>query len=350
MQDIEEIVNPFYRPSADSVFCKALMERNSPDWRALRTCLEEGGTGKEAFELCFVSKRFWLAKWLLKKGVIPGDGPGWMRPYDEPKRLEASDAEWYQVPECKKAHYFSLLKTMRAKGIDLETWRYYFGSAAVDEPAWDPCMIAEALENEEYERVAAILQANYAAREPRVVDWFIEQGYRKGHVVVLYYLAQNLLRYSKDRVPTVEDLNFGVRCTVLLMLRVAQDVMCCKLDVVKAGREEVYAAFAQDAKIWLTARWPADVLATPAAIGDELDKWLAANADMDLPLPTWATCLEVGFVDFYWKKPTAHDVTSFKRCTNIAATRASVAVHVLKMLRTTPTWEAFFSQSPFPSA
>jgi hypothetical protein len=71
---------------------------------------------------------------------------------------------------------------------------------------------------------------------------------------------------------------------------------------------------------------------------------------MDMPLPTWATCLEVGFVGFYWKKPTAHDVTLFKRCTNIVAARASVAVHVLKLLRTTHTWEAFFSHSPFPSA
>ena len=348
MQDIE-IVNPCFRPTAESTFCEALVKRNSPDWRALKTCLKEGGTGKEAFELCFVSKRFWLAKWLLKKGVIPGDGPGWMRPYDEPKCVEASDAEWYQVPACNKAHYFSLLKIMRAKGIDLEGWQYYFGSAAVDKPAWDPCLPAEALENEKYERVAAILQTNYAAREPGVVNWSIEQGYHKGHVVVLYYLAHNLLRYSKDRVPTVEDLNFGVQCTALLMLRVAQDVMCCKLDVDKADREEVYAAFAQDAKIWLTARWPADILATPAEIGDELDKWLAANADMDLPLPTWATCLKVGFVEIYWKNPTALDVTFFKTCTNIAAIRASVAVHVLKLLRTTHTWEAFFSHSLLPS-
>ena len=198
--------------------------------------------------------------------------------------------------------------------------------------------------------MAAILQANYAAREPRVVKWSIEQGYCKGHVVVLYYLAHNLLRYSKGRVHTVEDLNFGVRCTALLMLRAAQDVMCCKLGEVKADREQVYAAFAEDAKKWLTARWPVDVLATPAAVGDELDKWLAANADMDLPLPTWASCLEVGFLEIYWKKPSAHDVTFFKRCTNIAAIRASVAVHVVKLLRTTPSWEAFFSHSPFPSA
>ena len=223
--------------------------------------------------------------------------------------------------------------------------------AAVPEPstAWNPALPAEALEIEEYERVAAILQANYAAREPRVVNWSIDLGYRKGHVVVLYYLSHNLLRYSKGRVPTVEDLNFGVRCTALLMLRVAQDVMCCKLDLAKADREQVYPAFAQDAKKWLTARWPADVLATPAAIADELDHWLASNTDMELPLPTWATCFQLGFLGFYWQKPSAHDVTSFKRCTNIAATRASVAVHVLKLLRTTPTWEAFLSQSPFPS-
>ena len=123
-------VNPYFEPTAEGVFCKALLERNWPDWRALNTCLKEGGTGKLAFEQCFTSKRFWLAKWLLKKGVIPGVGPGWMRPYDEPKCVEASNTEWYQVPECNKAHYFSLLKTMRAKGIDMDSWQYYFGSAA----------------------------------------------------------------------------------------------------------------------------------------------------------------------------------------------------------------------------
>ena len=120
------IPDEFLRPTAESEFCRALIKRHSPDWRALRICLRQGGTGKQAFEWCFITQRFWLAKWLLKKGVVPGNGPGWMRPYDEAKCREASDAEWYQVPECKKAHYFSLLKFMRAKGVELEKWEYYF--------------------------------------------------------------------------------------------------------------------------------------------------------------------------------------------------------------------------------
>ena len=213
---------------------------------------------------------------------------------------------------------------------------------------WDPSAPADALVAEDYERVAAVLQAFYAAREPRVVNWSIDLGYRRGHVPVLYFLTYNLLRYSKGRVPTVEDLKFGVRCAALLLLRVAQDVMCCKLALAKADREGVYPAFVVDVRRWLTGRWSAEVLPTPAAVAEELDQWLAANTDVELPLPTWATCFQAGFLGFYWNKPSLHDITSFKRCTNIAATRASVAVHVLSALRTSATWADFLAVSPFP--
>jgi hypothetical protein len=217
-------------------------------------------------------------------------------------------------------------------------------SACEAQCTWKPEHLAGLLHDQDYDALVTALQAYYDARDPRVVNWSIEFGYRQGHVPVLHLLAHNFLRYSKGRVPTIEDLAFGTRCALLLLLRVFQDVASCKLDLAKADRDGVYPAFLSSVQLWLLNRWTDDVLPSPAEVAVELETWLQKTKS--LPLPTWASCFSSGFMGgMYWAKPSSHDVTSFKRCTNVAHTQAAAAAQFIDSLKTSGNWHVFLHKN-----
>jgi hypothetical protein len=117
--------NTMDRP--DTVLTNALMARRMPDWRALRTCFKNGGTGAQAFRELFVAGYFWLAKWLLLKGVVPGAAPGQRYPHrDYDKDKVVAEKEWCQMPVQRKDVYFLLLRTMRARGFPLAGWETHY--------------------------------------------------------------------------------------------------------------------------------------------------------------------------------------------------------------------------------
>ena len=187
-------------------------------------------------------------------------------------------------------------------------------------------------------------------RDPRVVNWCVEWGYRKGHVPVLYHLARNLLRFSNGRVPSLEDLEFGIRCALLLLVRTAQDVISCRMDLAKADLDFIYEAMKDMVRHWVM-RWNPDRYVTVARIRDDLDAWFKTVPIETLPLPSWATSFQcswsyiplVSKCTMYWVNPVAHDVKAFQRSTTVPATRSSVVREFLNVLAKHESWSAFFA-------
>jgi len=212
-------------------------------------------------------------------------------------------------------------------------------SSAVPPQCWDGTTLATSLHEENYQAVMDVLDdAINVKRDPRAINWSIEYGYRRGHVPVLWHLSRNFLRFSNGRVPSCEDLAFGVRCAVLMLLRVAQDVVSCKVDLAKADRDFVYTALATEVSKWVL-RWDNNTLPTRMDIAAELARWIVA-VDV-LPLPTWATSFASGFLKWKWTQPTATDTASFRRCAKLAETRLVVADKFIALLRDSPSWAAF---------
>ena len=192
------------------------------------------------------------------------------------------------------------------------------------------------------ELVAAVGEAMDTHRVPRCVNWCIQLGYRQGHVPILYALTRNTLRYSRGRVPSCEDLAFGVKCAVLLLLRTAQDVVCCRKDLAKADRDFIYTHVLAYVKHWV-GRWEAESLPEHGTLVAEVEAW--AGSTVDLPLPAWATCFSSKLWGVSWGKPETHDVASFQRSTTLTATRMEVAVQFLTALRAATDVNAFMDHT-----
>ena len=211
---------------------------------------------------------------------------------------------------------------------------------------WDSVALSTMLSEERYPDLMANVQCQLDTfREPRMVDWLEKYGYQQGHVPALFAFTQNLMRYSKSRVPSVEDVQFGIGCCTILLLRVAQDVASCRLDMAKSDRDHVYAAFAAKVKHWIL-RWNCEILPHPGDVKTQVEHWLEmiTSNGFDLPLPTWATSFTTGILGtFYWNVPTSHDVVAFKRCTNVVATRRMVTAQFIEVLEKAQTWEDFLA-------
>lgn len=206
---------------------------------------------------------------------------------------------------------------------------------------WCSSTMEAKVTEEEYSYVAvALTDAIDVRRDPRAINWCTEFGYRRGHVPVLWHVARNLLRFSNGRVPSCDDLAFGVRCGMLLLLRTAQDVMCCRVDLARSDLDHVYVIIWSYVQHWVV-RWNGDVLPAPAAVADDLAAWSATVTD--LPLPSWATAFEKGILGgLYWNKPRAVESASFRRCSNLADTRAGVTAKLIEVLRCTENWKTVF--------
>jgi len=209
---------------------------------------------------------------------------------------------------------------------------------------WNASLAMNALESHEFEDVVAhVCTAIDSHRDPRAVNWSVEYGYRRGHVPILFFLAKNMLRYGRGRVPSCEDLSFGLKCAVLLLLRTAQDVASSKLDMAKADRNFVYTTILTHVRYWVL-RWNKLCLPSIADIADGVSSWVQAERT-ELPLPVWVTCFSTSryFGTVSWSRPEVHDVASFKRSETVKSTRTNVADKFLSALRASTHFEAFFN-------
>jgi hypothetical protein len=198
----------------------------------------------------------------------------------------------------------------------------------------------------DYAKVAAALDvAIDSARNPRAIQWCIEQGLAKGHVLALYRVARNLLKYQCGRVPTPKEVSSGVTAAVILVIRCAQDVVACRDDMAKSGLESVFTVVRDKVRQWVAALPVTDFLVLEA-IHHEVAQWFGDEAVAGtLPSPVWVTGFGVPMLGwtFTWGNPAMTDVTAFSRCQGIRDTRAAVSTKWLTHLRDTPTLDAFFA-------
>jgi hypothetical protein len=184
-------------------------------------------------------------------------------------------------------------------------------------------------------------------REPRAVNWVFSQGYKRAHAFALYFVVRNLLKPAEGRVSAVEDINFGFKCAVLLLLRSFQDVKACRKDMAKDNVDHVYT-YIRD-KIWLWVRNHDNKPTTPAIakIHAEVGAWLreSGRGGREYPLPTWCTSFRAARLGwtFFWETPAAYDIEAFRRSKGIPATREEVTVAFMQALADAKTWKDVFS-------
>lgn len=224
--------------------------------------------------------------------------------------------------------------------------------AAADAPMFSADLLTEQLKGGRFGEVVRTLDVcmgQPAHWDPRVVDWCIVWGFRKGHVPVLYKLVRNLLKWRCGRLPTSAELVFSVRCGMLLLMRTAQDVRSCEVDLAKTDRGFVYAAFRDKVQSWVQGWHPAS-LPTTAAAADALEGWLTrkqSTVDFALPSPAWAASFTVMCMStFDFRRPCAADVQSFQRsAVTVSDTRQAVARSFVAAVRKCGTLEDVFRAS-----
>jgi hypothetical protein len=212
-------------------------------------------------------------------------------------------------------------------------------TARPDAHYFDGDALACALARQEYSKTMGRLTvALDTERNPNAVNWCLTHGYRRGHACVLYMLARNLLKFVDGRVPAKEDIAFGMKTATLLLMRVAQDVRCCRDDMAKSGLEYVYTVIRNKIAVWVGSQ-NASCLPTMTKIASEVETWCKTIAGSSMPQPTWVTAFSTSLIGatFTWGDPASHDVVSFQRCRSVTDTRTAVATAFVAFLRSVET-------------
>ena len=235
------------------------------------------------------------------------------------------------------------------------------------EEKWDSAWCTERLAAEDYGiLVKYVLNALEKDREPRAVNWTFCQGYKKGHAFGLYLVTRNLLKPMEGRVSAVEDIHFGFKCAVLLMLRAYQDVKAAKIDMAKDGLEPVYTSLRDKTWRWVAAHDNKPTTPPISKIHTEVSTWVrenggsgrgngsgsgggagtgAASVSREYPMPTWCTAFGIPYMGwtFSWNTPATYDIEAFKRSKGIPVTREEVTGVFLHALAQAKTWKDVFS-------
>lgn len=209
-------------------------------------------------------------------------------------------------------------------------------------PEWDASGLTDKLHSQQFSEVMDALDGHIdTTRDPRAVNWCVQFGYKRGHVCVLYKLTRNMLAWNRGRVPSIDDLGFALRCALILLLRVAQDVKSCLDDMAKADLEFVYKAFRDKLWRWISG-WKQDALPAVGEVAREVERWAAAMKV--LPLPVWATSFRTSSYKrgFTWTNPAAYDTSAFQKCKTISDTRNSVTRSFMTFLKTQSSWADAF--------
>lgn len=215
-------------------------------------------------------------------------------------------------------------------------------------PEFNTDWLAEKLGAHQYTELCTQLDTSIDVhRDPRAINWVFLHGHKRGHVFALYKFLRNLMKHRVGRVPSMEDVKCAARCSLLLLLRVAQDVRVCRDDMAKAGLEFVYTSIRDKLRVWMLASASQSPAVTVAHAASELDGWLKATPTKALPLPAWATAFGTSMfgATFTWGNPSATDLAAFTRCSNVSMTRDAVAVRFLTFVQSCSGWPAVFDAS-----
>lgn len=210
---------------------------------------------------------------------------------------------------------------------------------------WDEAALAAQLAAHQYgEVMATVTTFMETRRDPRAVDWAIRTGYKEHCVPVLYKLVRNFLKWQdRGRVQSIQDMNFGLRAAVVLLIRVAQDVESCRMDLAKHDLGSIYTAFRSKIWSWLKVYEPA-LLPSRVKVLHDVEVW--SRGATQLPSPVWATAFtvsRVSFATFTWGTPTAVDISAFERSMTVQATRMAVCESFIAFAKRQTCWSALFT-------
>ena len=188
-------------------------------------------------------------------------------------------------------------------------------------------------------------------RDPRAMDACRHAAMAQGHVLALYKLARNGLKWSTvGAVPTTDGLATAVVQGIVLLLRVAQDVQACITDLGRPDRAWVYLEFLKKVRAWIGA-WPPSALPSMEVVDLQVQDWVTHIAEW--PNPAWAAsfqCPAVIGTTFRFARPKQEDVAAFERCKTLPGTRHDVVSRLHECLRAAPSWEVALDASGGPLA
>lgn len=246
----------------------------------------------------------------LSDGTVPADRD---RQKDKPHAPASVSASNSASASGRSAHTWVSGCTASA---DLEAYRLPLVSAALDE-------------------------AIDVQRSSSAIDWAMEAGVGSGHVLVLYKLARNGLKWSgTGRVPSGEELSRSMFLGLALLLRVAQDVQACVTDMARPSRAWIFEAFCCKVSGWVR-QWHVESLPELPPITAQVLAW-AARRDT-WPNPAWAaafSCPMLVGTKFTFAEPSLVDVAAFDRCKTLASTRADVLGRMRDALRDVTVWDS----------
>jgi hypothetical protein len=189
---------------------------------------------------------------------------------------------------------------------------------------------------------AALNTAVDTLRAPAAVDWAMDRGLQGGHVLVLYKLARNALKWScVGKVPTSADMTTGLFLGLALLLRVAQDVQACVTDLGRPSCAWVFEAFCGKVAGWVAA-WPPESLPCLSTVTAMVLEW-AVRPRGTWPNPAWVGAFSQPTLmgtAFTFAEPSPADVAAFDRCRTLDSTRAEVTARLGVALEGVTVWDA----------
>lgn len=175
----------------------------------------------------------------------------------------------------------------------------------------------------------------------QVVDWTRLHGCEKGHVPILYMYLRNLIKHEVGMVLSQQQFEEALFCVVNLLLRTAQDVVCCKRLYAVKGVEDCYSNLRAKIHYWLDKfthrRWPT------------LRKMISSHtltSDVSPP-PVWCTACSVSMISastIYFRQPSDELIQSAKETSaHVKDIRAEVTTNFLGWAKER-TWKEFLTQ------
>ncbi len=182
-------------------------------------------------------------------------------------------------------------------------------------------------------------------RDPKGMDVCLVAALDQGHVVALYKLTRNGLKWFKwGAVPCSTELTSAFVHALVLLLRVAQDVQACVTDLGRPDRAWVYHSFLNKVGAWVAA-WPPASAPPIHEVADKVRAWTTGLVTW--PNPAWAASFQAPIVGVTFKfvRPRPEDVAAFDRCRTLDATRADVASRLHEALLSSSNWDIVFTSA-----
>ena len=119
---------------------------------------------------------------------------------------------------------------------------------------WDAKKLGDLVEHQRFgELVTNDVLYRYFDRERifEVVDWSFVEGYKKGHVPILYMYIRNMVKHDTGTVMSQAAFERSLLAIVFLLMRTIQDVAACKRLFAIKDVENAYTILRTKMSAWL---------------------------------------------------------------------------------------------------